>query len=290
MQAGSVMRRVAGTPLGRAAAVIHRHAPKTAKSLLASLETPAVNADDIRRRLAYARHTLEALDCIVAPSRTLAEEFVRLGAPPDRLHVSDYGFRPMTGCGDRAARDTEPLRMGFVGTLVWHKGIHVLIDAARGLVGRFEIHLHGDTNVFPDYVRELRNRAAGLPITFDGPFDRDRVRAVYDGLDVLVVPSLWPENSPLVIHEAFMRHVPVVGSRIGGIPDLIVDQVSGLLYDPFSVEALQRVLQRLIDDRSLVGELSARAPHVKTIEEDALEWQARYRALLTPSRDLARAL
>ena len=133
--------------------------------------------------------------------------------------------------GNRATR--RPLRIGYVGTLVWHKGVHVLIDAVRGLPsGRLRAEDLRQSRVFPDYYRDLRARAAGLPVRFMGAFDRERVADVYAQIDVLVVPSLWLENSPLVIHEAFMAGVPVVGARIGGIADLVEDGRTGLLYDP----------------------------------------------------------
>ena len=74
--------------------------------------------------------------------------------------------------------------------------------------------------MFPEYAAGLRAQAAGLPVRFMGAFDRERTADVYAQIDVLVVPSLWLENSPLVIHEAFMAGVPVVGARIGGIADL----------------------------------------------------------------------
>jgi glycosyltransferase involved in cell wall biosynthesis len=96
---------------------------------------------------------------------------------------------------------------------------------------------------------------------------------------VLVVPSLWPENSPLVIHEAFMHGVPVVGARTGGIPGLVTDGASGLLYEPFSVEGLRAALQRTIDDPALLQRLSNGVPAVKSIADDAREWDARYAAL-----------
>ena len=113
-----------------------------------------------------------------------------------------------------------------------------------------------------------------------GRFERHAVSATYAQLDALVVPSLWPENSPLVIHEAFMHGVPVVAARVGGIPGLVTDDRSGLLYDAFSPEQLRASLQRLIDEPDLRARLSAGAPHVKTIEQDAREWDERYRGVL----------
>ena len=73
-----------------------------------------------------------------------------------------------------------------------------------------------------------------------GAFDHEHAADVYAQIDVLVVPSLWLENSPLVIHEAFMAGIPVVGARIGGIADLVEDGRSGLLYDPTSPAELTR--------------------------------------------------
>ena len=117
-----------------------------------------------------------------------------------------------------------------------------------------------------------------MPVTFHGGFDRASTALVYDNLDVLVVASLWPENSPLVIHEAFMHGVPVVGADIGGIAGLVVDGVNGLLYDAFSTDALRGALQRTIDEPALLDLMSAARTRVKPIADDAREWDSRYAA------------
>jgi glycosyltransferase involved in cell wall biosynthesis len=139
-------------------------------------------------------------------------------------------------------------------------------------------------------VDGLRHAAAGLPIAFHGRFDRDRAAEVYASLDALVVPSLWPENSPLVIHEAFMSGVPVVGARIGGVPGLVRDGLNGLLYEPFSVDALRRCLQRLVDDGALVSTLARGLPAVKTIDAEAEEWDVRYARLTSQASSVATVL
>ncbi len=168
----------------------------------------------------------------MAPSQALADEYRAAGMPPGKLRVVDYGFRraaPAPRAPDRR------LRLGFVGTLVWHKGVHVLIEALQGLpTMTVELKVFGSLEVFPAYVKTLREQARDLPVRFMGPFDQDRAQDVYSQIDVLVVPSLWPENSPLVIHEAFMAGVPIVGARQGGIPELVSDGVNGLIYDAYS--------------------------------------------------------
>jgi glycosyltransferase involved in cell wall biosynthesis len=136
--------------------------------------------------------------------------------------------------------------------------------------------IFGSTDTFPAFAAEVQAKAAGLPIAFAGEFAPEQAAAIYRDIDVLVVPSLWPENSPLVIHEAFQAGVAVVGSRTGGIPDLIEDNVSGLLFETGSPEDLAGRLRELIANPSRVTTLAAGAPRVKTIEQDAAEWEDAY--------------
>ena len=175
------------------------------------------------------------------------------------------------------------LRIGYVGTLVWHKGVHVLLDAVRALPSKaYELKIFGNPDVFPAYAAELRASAGDLPVQFMGAFDRERVAEVYAQIDLLVVPSLWLENSPLVIHEAFMAGVPVVGARIGGIADLIDEGRTGLLYDPASPIELCAAIGGLIENPRRLHEMAgfARMVRVKTIGEDAQEWERTYEDVL----------
>ena len=260
---------------GAATALVERVAP-----------TSVPSAVEIRRRLAYALRAAEAVDLFVAPSQALADEHRRIGIPAEKLRVSDYGFPPLGPGPVRTARDPRgPLAIGFVGTLVWHKGVHVLLEAAARLPqGRFEVHVFGSLDTFPDYVASLRRLAHGLPVRFRGGFESREAARVYAELDVLVVPSLWPENSPLVIHEAFQAGVPVVGARVGGIPELLTEGRGGLLYDAFCPADLARSLTSLIDSRERLVQLAKGIPAVKPIARDAAEWDSIYSALLNAAR------
>lgn len=278
MAAGRVTRLHGGRAAGRAALLLRRFAPGAASAAARTIGAGQVSVADIETRLTEAAGVFEAVDLFVAPSRSIGAEFIRLGLDPERLEVSDYGFTPVSPRASPVSPRVQgrPLRAGFVGTLVWHKGPHVLIDAAAMLGGAVEVHLHGDTDIFPSYVASLRRCASGLPVTFHGGFDRSAVADVYASFDVLVVPSLWPENSPLVIHEAFMLGVPVIGTRIGGTADLVHDEADGLLVEPASAASLAAGLQRFVSDPSLHARLSAGAPRVKSMADDAAEWDRRY--------------
>lgn len=140
----------------------------------------------------------------------------------------------------------------------------------------WRLDVFGALDTFPDYVADLRGRLQGRPIVFHEGFTAALASAVYRGLDVLVVPSIWPENSPLVIHEAFQTGAAVVASRIGGIPDLVIDGVNGRLFDPGSAPDLARVLTELIADPARAAGLAGAAPPVKSMAADAADWDTRY--------------
>lgn len=266
--------------------MVRRHVPslfRWAESAVACSPSVAPDPRDFDRRLAQAQRVFQNVEVFVAPSDALAREFERFGLPPARLRVSDYGIAPFTPAPRRPPGDR--LRIGFVGTLVWHKGAHVLLEAVRRLpADRFEVRLFGDPDVFPAYVRSLRDLAGERPVRFMGAFGPERVAEVYGSIDVLVVPSLWPENSPLVIHEAFHAGVPVVGARMGGVPGLVTHDVNGLLYDAFDSAALAAALRRLLDEPGCVDRLARSVPPVKTIEDDARAWEEIYGRVLDDRR------
>jgi len=271
-----------------AAAALSRRLPGLVGRFVRAAGLLPMTKRDIDERLAAARTVFDEVDLFVAPSPSIAAEFQRLGLDGSKIRVSDYGFVPVLRRPGNGSHETpgdhqprRPLRVGYVGTLVWHKGVHMLLDAVRRLpADAYEVKIFGSPDVFPEYAAGLRTQAAGLPVRFMGAFDHERTAGVYAQLDVLVVPSLWLENSPLVIHEALMAGIPVVGARIGGIADLVEDGRNGLLYDPTSPAELEAMLRGLIENPDRLCRLAGALPRVKSIAEDAREWEAAYADVL----------
>ena len=270
---GRLVRRPAARHVLKLAGALRSRLPSAADRALTCLPAGGSGRADIQKRLAYARHVFEHIDWFVSPSSALASEYVRLGLDPRRIEVSDYGFPQMPAAPRLSAAS---VRFGFVGTLAWHKGPHVFLEALNHLRGSFQASVFGDPAVSPQYVSQLRSLAEGLPVEFRGAFDRERLADTYASIDVLVVPSLWPENSPLVIHEAFLHGAAVVGARMGGIPELVADGANGFLYEARRPQDLAVLLQRFVDDRELASRLARSAPRIKRIEDDAREWEQRY--------------
>jgi len=166
------------------------------------------------------------------------------------------------------------LRLGYLGTIADYKGVDVLIDAFQRLPrGSATLVVHGALDWFPDYVERLRAAIApGADIELAGPLAPGQAPRFLTGLDALVVPSIWFENSPLTIHEAFQCGVPVVTSDLGGMRELVASG-GGLTFRRADPADLAAVLLRLVADPAVVDRLRATIPAVKSIATDAADME-----------------
>jgi glycosyltransferase involved in cell wall biosynthesis len=211
---------------------------------------------------------LNQVERIVVPTRMMERLLIGHGVDACRISYSAFGME----CHSPARRRERsgpgfPLRVGYIGTLAPHKGCHVLVEAFNGLEdGAATLRIYGRETDFPDYARELRRIANGnRRIEFPGGFPNERIGEVIADLDVMVVPSLWQENSPLVIYSAQAFGCPVIGSDVEGIVEVVRDGVDGLIFRRGDAEALRGKLRLTIDEPQLLGMLSARAPSPKTM-------------------------
>ena len=168
------------------------------------------------------------------------------------------------------------LRIGFIGTLYHHKGAHVLLEAVRSLPTDMplKVKIYGELEQFPEYARTLRSIAGNdHRIEFCGTFPNTRIGEIFYGLDVLVVPSLWYENSPLTLSFAQAARVPVVATDSEGMNEVIADGENGFLFEKGDVKGLADIIRMLCNDRVLVKQLSDHARQPKSISSyvDELE-------------------
>lgn len=243
---------------------------ESCSSCLAELSLRGNAATAMGERRAFHRRALSLAQCVIAPSHFLADLFARAGwLPRERIEVLGSGCdgpwrEPRTGDPSR------PLRVAYVGGLYPAKGAHVLIEAMRQLAGEaIELDVHGVLEWFPDYVRELQARARDLPVRFRGRFEPTEIDALLARADVLAVPSLWYENRPLTIQDAFRNGLCVVASDLGGMAELVEHERSGLLFPRGDATALASALRRLAHDRVLLERLARGRPSLPGIAEVA---------------------
>lgn len=211
---------------------------------------------------------LNRLDGLLVPNAFMRELLLRYGVTPERIALAPFGLDRVAQAAPRPAA-RAPLRLGFIGTLAPHKGCHVLVDAFNALpAGAATLDIYGKLDDAPDYVATLVAAAAANPaIAFRGTFPNTEIDRVMAGIDALVVPSLWYENTPLVVYSAQAACCPVVGSDLPGIAAVIAHDDNGLLFEAGNVRALARQLARLVDEPGLAGALSAQARAPKSIAE-----------------------
>ena len=244
----------------------------------AALWNPALHA--LRR--AAGRRALRGAKAIVAGSQFAEESFRAFGRIGDgtRTFVVPYGVsvaeaapRPVAGA---------PLRFGVIGSVLPHKGVHVAVDAFRGIAPeRARLEVWGPESAAPAYVRQLRERApAG--VSFHGAFPEERKEEILSGFDALVVPSLGLESYGLAAREALRRGVPVIASRRGALTELFPEgaEPAGALFEPGDAAGLGRVIARLADEPGLLSRWRGAIGRVKGMDEHAREIEAVYDEVL----------
>lgn len=264
--------------LGRLLHRVHAAVPRLSSAALGwlrgrSRQTPQTLMTQLDERAAHLRRGVADVDLALAPTEFAREQAVELGIDPGKVRVVRVGVKIDADGGRRAM---PPRRFGYVGTIAPHKGVHVLVEAFRRIAQpNLSLDVHGSLGVYPDYAAGLRRLAEGdNRMTFHGGFPEGEQARVLAGLDVLVLPSLWWENSPLTLLEARGAGVAVVASRTGGIPELLPEG-AGRLVPPGDVEALQVALEELAGDEWV----SATTAPPRTVAEEARELEALYVSL-----------
>lgn len=224
----------------------------------------------LANRLPVNVSRLNKLNGIAAPNEFMRGLLVRHGVNSDLIIVAPFGIDVIApNVSDQRSEHRSPLRIAFIGTLARHKGCHVLIEAYNTLpAGCATLKIFGRSEDFPDYVHKLKQLAgAHGSIEFCGTFPNSKIAQVFTDIDVLVVPSIWYENTPLVLYSAQAARCPVVASNLPGLAEVIQDNENGLLFESGSSSDLARQLFRLINEEGLLQRLSVQARTPKSIEK-----------------------
>lgn len=211
---------------------------------------------------------LNALSAIISPTSLMTDALIRNGVNPGLIRQHMYGIN--ISSYKRAIRRLEngsELRVGFIGGLMSHKGCHLLIDAMNEIKEQnATLKIYGNPKDAPSYYEKLLEKAKkNNSIDFCGTFSNDKISEVLSGIDVLVVPSIWFENAPLVIHSALSAGCPVLASDFPGMSEVVKHQGNGLLFEPGSVIALAKAIRRLLDEDGLLESLSKNCQSPKGI-------------------------
>ena len=171
------------------------------------------------------------VDIFISPSRYLADAHIRAGFPKEKFRVVWNGVDVERFAKIHHISVKSCVRFTFIGYFGAHKGIGILLDALQfiGKDHHFRINLVGEGELSAKYKNKVKSMGLDNLVKFWGKIDD--IEKAYTETDVLVLPSIWPENQPVTITEAMASRIPVIASNIGGNPELIEDGKTGYLFE-----------------------------------------------------------
>ncbi len=225
---------------------------------------PALMPQDFFMRKRFIQSHFAHVDLFVAPSRFLMERYIEWGIPVEKIRLEDHGHTPVAAPGPGPDRRRD--RFSFFGVLTPFKGADVLLVAMSLLGDDFSGHLtiHGsnldaqpDAEIarFEQLLDETRRN-----VTFAGPYAHSDLGRLMSQTDWVIVPSIWWENSPMVIHEAFMHGRPVICSGIGGMAEKVTNNTNGLHFNVGEPRSLAETMRRAAEVPGLWEQLREGIP------------------------------
>jgi glycosyltransferase involved in cell wall biosynthesis len=195
-------------------------------------------------RTAVARRMrwfLDHVSVFIALSEFSKHQLVSAGFPAERIAVRPNMVNPLSletaaaGAGEYVA---------YAGRITFEKGVDLLCEAANRT--NLPLRIAGDISGWPALQSQYADR-----VRFEGMLRGDALVSFYGNARFVVVPSRWWEVCPLVVLEAMHLGIPVLASRIGGLPEMVEDGVNGLLFEPDNRNDLADKMQRLWNDAAL---------------------------------------
>ncbi len=219
--------------------------------------------DWVGRRMEHVREVCDAVHMFIAPSKYLLRRFRdNFQLPTRKLTYLDYGFHRQRMEG-RSRMRGESFTFGYIGTHIPSKGVNHLIESFGRVSGSPRLRIWGrERGVETAGLKALAQRlpdSTDKRIEWMGEYRNQNIVAdVFNHCDAIVVPSIWAENSPLVIHEALQARVPVITADYGGMAEYVHHEQNGLLFAHRDPGSLARQMQRLADDPSFAEHLGRR--------------------------------
>ncbi len=239
----------------------------------------------VRLRHETTREAWRLCERVVAVCDWVRQVLRNNDVPEAKIVLSRQGLaRPGAVGSGRSALplefcDVRPLRLVFFGRLSPEKGLNVLTRAlslCRELPISLDVYGLPTSDARANFSHRAKSQPDDPRVRFLEPVDSERVAETMRAYDLVVVPSIWQETGPLVVYEAFGAGVPVLGSRLGGIAELVSDGVHGMLIEAGSPERWRDALWRVVREPSLIERWGAALPKPRGMDEVANEMAALY--------------
>lgn len=227
--------------------------------------SPQAN-EGIHHRRNWVQRVLDDVDLFISPSNFLRDFFINHGLPEEKILFLDNGF--MLPEQKKDCVNQKPIRFGYIGTWIPSKGVDIALQAFQNIdPSQAKFIVHG---FFPGYdgrehYEDELKAMAGPAVEFRGKYNPHDVYDLLDEIDCLVMPSIWWENSPMTIHEAFAKGVPVITADVGGMAEQ-VHNGGGMTFKHRDPQSLREVLHQIISNPTILSDMQRSVPAVDSID------------------------
>lgn len=234
---------------------------------------PEFTVADFWQRKRRFQHFFSLIDKFIAPSKFLRQQYIDWGITPERIVMMENALRSMKPLPfslkrelDRLiGRQSDKCRFGFFGQITPWKGVDILLQALTLLPKKtqkqfiLEIHAANLEQQPKEYQERIKNLLKNIEesnmVQWIGSYDQDQIADRMAGIDWVIVPSIWYENSPVTIQEAFYYGRPVIASNLGGMAEKVHHDVDGLLVSPKNPSAWAETLAYACGNNKLWNKL-----------------------------------
>jgi len=229
------------------------------------------HSDLIFKRFETAGTILNEVD-LCTTSTSFLKSVIQNNYPSSKVKVIRFGkdYTNIQGNHKMYFKDSI-ITIGFLSTLQPHKGAHILIEAFNKLnPHNIKLKIYGHYFDHAEYFKNLKDLANGKQIEFCNAYKYEDFQKIF------IVPSIWWENSPLVIQEGFMAGLPIICSDIGGMAEKVTNNINGLHFKTGNTQDLVNKILQIHKSPALLKKLTKGIPKVKSIEENRKELEEIY--------------
>ncbi|MDJ0632816.1 MAG: glycosyltransferase family 4 protein [Xenococcaceae cyanobacterium MO_188.B29] len=240
---------------------------------------PEFSPQQFKMREKFLKTHLNLIDRFISPSYFLAKRFIDWGISEEKITVLENGRRVYDPVPHRQLKPGEKRNVfGFFGQINPYKGVLLILEAVEYLIKNnfteFKIELFGNIATgFPEFKEELNQFLDKYKdiVTHHGKYKQSEITQLIKLVDWAIVPSVWWENSPLVIQEVFMHKRPIICSDIGGMAEKVENNVTGVHFKVSNTVSLANKLKEVALDRQLWSSLVQNIEPRLSIENSAYQ-------------------
>lgn len=242
----------------------------------------------IHQRMIETKAIINKVNLFIAPSQYLRNRFINeFSVPENKIAYLDYGFPTEYLTQTTKSKEKTNFTFGYIGTLIPAKGVNDLIEAFKQIEEPATLKIYGRENGQSTKALKLLASSSKNKIEFAGEYiNHNLANDVFSNVDCIVVPSIWGENSPLVIHEAQSCKVPVITAKFGGMKEYVQHNVNGLLFEHRNTNSLAEQMKFAVsnpDKMKTLGEkgyLYSADGSVPNIQDHCKELENIYRIFI----------